>query len=119
LYGGTAFLGYLHGVNAPDAPAAVDQNRNQSIESVRELFQGFIERFEYTDCQTLTGCDWSKEEDVRRYREEKVYEETCFHYFEYVLATCLARDWVAVESGQWEPPDPREKDPEKKYFGAQ
>jgi D-amino peptidase len=31
----------------------------------------------------------------------------------------LARDWVAVESGQWEPPAPTEDDPAKKYFGAQ
>ena len=91
LFGGTTFLGYLHGVNASDAPAAEDPKRNQSIESVRELFQGFIERFSYTDCRTLTGCDWSSEEDIRRYREERVYEETCYQYFEYVLATCLAR----------------------------
>lgn len=31
----------------------------------------------------------------------------------------LARDWIAVESGQWEPPAPAEDDPVKKYFGAQ
>ncbi len=31
----------------------------------------------------------------------------------------LSRDWVAVESGQWEPPAPTEDDPAKKYFGAQ
>ena len=90
LFGGTAFLGYLHGENASTAPAPEGQKRNQAIESVKELYQGFIERFGDTDCQTLTGCDWSKEEDIKRYREEEVYKETCFLYFEYVLSKCLA-----------------------------
>jgi hypothetical protein len=31
----------------------------------------------------------------------------------------LFADWVEVESGNWKPPDPLEKEnPTKKYFGA-
>jgi hypothetical protein len=91
LFGGATFLGYLHGANASSAPASDDPKRTQAIESVRELFQGFIEQFGDTDCRTLTGCDWSKPEDVKRYREEEIYKETCFRYFEYCLAKCVAR----------------------------
>lgn len=55
------------------------------------MFRGFIERFGDTDCRTLTGCDWSKEEDRNRYYQEEVYKDKCYDYFEYVLVHCLGR----------------------------
>ncbi len=91
LFGGTAFLGYLHGENATQAPDVKDEHRLQAIEAVQALFQGFLENFGQTDCQTLTGCDWSKKEDRHRYFEEKIYEDTCFNYFEYALKHCLGK----------------------------
>jgi hypothetical protein len=67
-------------------PGVKDEQRKQAIASVRDLFQGFKENFGDTDCRTLTGCDWSKKEDIKRYRNEKIYQNTCYPQFEYVLA---------------------------------
>lgn len=92
LFGGSVYLGYLNGMNATEVPEVKDEKRKQAITSVRDLFQGFIERFGHTDCQTLTSCDWSRKEDVRRYYKEQIYKDTCYHQFEYVLANCLEKN---------------------------
>ena len=89
LFGGAVTLGYLHGTNATRAPDINDEKRTQAIKAVNELFRGFMERFGDTDCQTLTGCNFSIKEDQERYRKEEVYKDKCFHFFEYVLGQCL------------------------------
>jgi hypothetical protein len=89
LFGGSIFLGFHHGSDAAGAPEVNDEKRSRAIASVNGLFQGFIDRFSDTDCKTLTGCDFSKKEDVDRYIQEEVYKDKCFKYFEYVLARCL------------------------------
>jgi hypothetical protein len=89
LFGGAVYLGFHSGLRATAAPQVKDEKRKEAVTSVRNLFQGFIERFGDTDCKTLTGCDWSKKEDVKRYFKEKIYENTCYHQGEYVLTKCL------------------------------
>jgi hypothetical protein len=89
LFGGPVFLGYLHGQDAQGAPEIGDERRTCAVEAVGDLYAGFIERSGTTDCQTLTGCDWSRQEDIDRYMEEEIYEDTCYNYFDYVLAKCL------------------------------
>ena len=91
LFGGAIFLGYLSGKNATQAPEVKDEARKQAMSWVNDLFKGFIERFSTTDCQTLTGCDWSKEEDRNRYYKEEIYKDQCFRFCEYVLSNCLDR----------------------------
>ena len=91
LFGGAVYLGYLSGLDAAGEPDVKDEKRIQAIASVRELFQGFNEKFGDTDCKALTGCDWSKKDDVKRYYKEKIYKNTCYHQFEYVLADLLER----------------------------
>ena len=91
LFGGAVYLGYLSGLGATGEPGVKDEKRTQAITSVRDLFQGFNEKFGDTDCKTLTGCDWSKKEDVKRYFKEKVYKNICYPQFEYVLADLLER----------------------------
>jgi len=91
LFSGAIFLGYLAGKNTIAAPADKDPARIRAIASVRSLFEGFIERFETTDCRTLTGCDFSQKTDAKRYFKEKIYENTCYHQFDYVLGQCLAQ----------------------------
>lgn len=91
LFGGVVYLGYLSGINATGAPEVKDKKRKAAIASVRHLYQGFIEKFGDTDCKTLTGCDWSKKDDVKRYFKEKVYKNICYPQFEYVLADLLER----------------------------
>lgn len=89
LFGATVCLGYLHGMGATQAPEARGERRSRAIESVRELYHGFIEQFADTDCQTLTGCDWSKEEGRARYRQEKVFQTKCLTYLRHVLEQCF------------------------------
>ncbi|MBW2051775.1 MAG: C_GCAxxG_C_C family protein [Deltaproteobacteria bacterium] len=88
LFGGAVILGYKHGNDSAEAPAVEDEKRTRAIDSVKNLFQGFIERFGDTDCQRLTGCDFSKEGEQERYRGEEIYMD-CFQYFKYVLRHCL------------------------------
>lgn len=89
LFGGTVFLGYLNGNGTAGAPEVKDERREKAVRSVRELFRGFIKQFGHTDCYSLTDCDWSKREDIKRYFKEEIYRETCYRYFEYVLEACL------------------------------
>lgn len=89
LFGGSIYLGFLYGSNSAEAPTLKDERRLKAIASVKELFNGFIEQFGKTDCTSLTGCDWSKKEDIDRYREEQIYKETCFPQFKYVVKKCL------------------------------
>jgi len=73
------------------APGVENTQRLAAIESVNKLFKGFIERFGDTDCKTLTGCDFSSQEEADRYMREEIYKDTCFHQFEYVLSECLSK----------------------------
>jgi len=91
LFGGSVFIGYLSGAKATEAPTLKDDCRARAIATVKGLFQGFIERFGTTDCGLLTGCDFSQKTDIRRYFKEKIYENTCFRQFDYVLRHCLAQ----------------------------
>ncbi len=89
LIGATAYIGFYHGRDADDVPEIDNEKRHQAIRSVRNLFLGFLERFGQTDCQTLTGCDWGKKEDARRYYHEKVYLRVCMPQMEYVMRCIL------------------------------
>jgi hypothetical protein len=64
---------------------------------VRGLFAGFQETFGDTDCRTLTGCDWSKKEDQKKYFKEKIYEDKCYRYVEYVIANCVGQMDASAE----------------------
>jgi len=76
-------------VNATQPPQVQGERRTRAIEAVGSLFRGFVERFGDTDCQTLTGCNWGREEDIARYKEEGTFKETCLHLVGYVLEACL------------------------------
>jgi hypothetical protein len=91
LFGGTVALGALYGRGAPHAPASQDPRRRQAQDAVQGLYREFIARFGHTECRTLTGCDWTKEEDIARYRQQGVFEDKCCKYLECVLSVCLQR----------------------------
>jgi len=97
LFGGTVFLGYLYGASATREPHVEDKARTRAILAVRRLYRGFIKRFGDTDCQALTGCDWSKKGDRERYYGEEVYKETCYRYLEHVLEQCLDQIVAAAQ----------------------
>ena len=90
LFGGSIYIGFLNGANSTGAPKIKDERRLNAIKSVNELFNGFTHRFGETDCTTLTGCDWSKKEDIKRYFKDEIYKNTCFRQFEYVVEKCIA-----------------------------
>lgn len=89
LYGASIYLGFLNGRNSAEAPKLKGEGRLQAIKSVNKLFDGFIGHFGDTDCKALTGCDWSKADDVKRYFKDEIYINTCFRQFEYVVKQCL------------------------------
>jgi hypothetical protein len=89
LFGGSIYLGFLNGKDATDAPELKDKRRLNAIKSVNELFKGFINQFGESDCKTLTGCDWSKKEDIKRYFKDQIYKDTCYRQFEYVVEKCI------------------------------
>jgi hypothetical protein len=89
LFGGSIYIGFLNGIDSTDAPKLKDKRRLNAIKSVNELFNGFINRFAETDCNALTGCDWSKKDDISRYFKDKVYQDTCYRQFEYVIENCF------------------------------
>ena len=89
LFGASIYLGFLNGKDSTNAPELKDEGRLKAIKSVNELFNGFINRFAETDCTSLTGCDWSKKEDIGRYFKDEIYKDTCFRQFEYVIEKCI------------------------------
>ena len=89
LFGASIYLGFLNGKDATDAPKLKDEGRLNAIKSVNDLFNGFTNQFGETDCTALTGCDWSKKEDLKRYFKEEIYKDTCFRQFEYVVEKCI------------------------------
>jgi hypothetical protein len=89
LFGASIYLGFLNGIDSTDAPKLKDEGRLNAIRSVNELFNGFINRFAETDCTALTGCDWSKKEDIKRYFKNEIYKDICFRQFEYVIEKCI------------------------------
>ena len=89
LFGGSIYLGFLNGMDATGAPKLKDKRRLNAIKSVNELFKGFIKQFGESDCTTLTGCDWSKKEDIKRYFKDQIYNDTCYRQFEYVVEKCI------------------------------
>jgi hypothetical protein len=91
LFGSAVFLGHLYGKAGKSLPGVNDDKRTKAIESTNKLFNGFIERFGHTDCRELTNCDFSKKEEVEKYRANEVYKDTCFHQLDYVLTHCLAQ----------------------------
>jgi hypothetical protein len=89
LFGASIYLGFLNGKDATDAPKLKDEGRLNAIKSVNDLFNGFTNQFGETDCTALTGCDWSKKEDIKRYFKDEIYKNICFRQFEYVVEKCI------------------------------
>ena len=89
LFGATAFLGFMHGSDAEDAPRVKDARRTAAIAAVNNLYKDFIAKFGDTECKALTGCDFSRSEEAGRYLRDQIFKDTCFPQFEHVLSFCL------------------------------
>ena len=97
LFGASIYMGFLNGIGATNAPELNDKRRLKAIKSVNDLFNGFINQFGETDCTALTGCDWGKKEDIKRYFKDEIYKDTCFRQFEYVIEKCINEKAMASQ----------------------
>ena len=96
LFGATAFLGFMLGSDAEDAPRVKDAGRTDAIAAVNKLYRDFIVKFGETECKALTGCDFSRNGEADRYIRDQIFKETCFPQFEHVLSFCL--DQIDVQT---------------------
>lgn len=85
---GTA-IGLRCGRGLQGLPEEHQEARQRANQEVNELYQSFIRKFGAADCRTLSGCDFSRPEDVQKYVQDKVWKETCDVYLRFVMTKCL------------------------------
>ena len=54
----------------------------------QEFYRRFLNEFNRTDCRSLTGCDFSRPEEMMRYWSKQVWTDTCDKYLEFAIRTC-------------------------------
>jgi hypothetical protein len=102
LFGASIYLGFLNGMDATNAPELKDEGRLKAIKSVNELFNGFINQFAETDCTALTGCDWSKKEDINATSKMKFIKTPVFGNLNMSLKNALLkRQWQINKEGKF------------------
>jgi len=89
LIGTGAAIGLRRGRGIEGIPEEHQEARLAAIKEVNELYQGFIREFGAADCRTLSGCDFSRPEDVQKYVQQRVWKETCDVYLRFVMTKCL------------------------------
>jgi hypothetical protein len=60
-------------------------SRNRAIQHVGRLYKEFVERFGSTSCTALCHCDWSKQDDIAQYVQEKRWKSTCDEQLRFVI----------------------------------
>ena len=92
LIGSSVALGLRFGQGKSTIPFEDKDGRDKAVKAVKEFYLDFLKEFNSTDCQTLTSCDFSKEEDAKRYMDEKIYKDKCFKYFNFVMNRFIGRE---------------------------
>jgi hypothetical protein len=85
LIGSSVAIGLRSGRGKTCLPLEDQEERNKAIAGLKALYKDFIEKFESTQCQKLTQCDFSKPEEAERYRKEEIYKNRCFKFFNFVM----------------------------------
>lgn len=85
LIGSVVAIGLKAGQEKECLPLEDLNARDRAVVEVAELYEDFQKEFGSTECRVLTGCDFSKTEDQKRYYEKEVYKSTCYKFFEYVM----------------------------------
>jgi len=71
--GAVMVLGMLSGEKAQSN----EELKSGACSSVKELFRQFHEAYGTTLCRDLIGCDLNTPEGAKRFKEERIMEQTC------------------------------------------
>ena len=89
LIGSSMAIGLLCGQGKEGIPEEHESERNKAIYAVGKLYKDFIKEFGSTDCRTLINCDFSNQEDLNRYIQNKVWKNTCDVFLKFVMNKCM------------------------------
>lgn len=96
LIGCTVAIGLRYGKGFSCIPLEETSIRDQAITEVKELYRDFIDHFKSSDCQTLIQCDFSKPGETERFRDEKLYVNACFRFFNHIMQRYVEADKKAA-----------------------
>ena len=85
LIGSSVAIGYRYGKGKDGIPGEFKDERNKAIQAVGMLYKDFLKEFGSTHCQTLTGIDFSKPEDTKRFKNDKIGRKKCGVYLNFVM----------------------------------
>ena len=89
LIGSSIAIGLRCGQGKEGIPEEHEGERNKTIHAVGELYSNFLKEFGSTDCKTLSHCDFSNQEDLDRYIQNKGWKNTCDVFLKYVMNKCI------------------------------
>ncbi len=85
LIGSSIAIGLRFGRGKDGIPMEDEETRKTAIKAVHKFYRDFLDEYGSAECKTLIQCDFSKPEDQARYREEEVYKDTCFKFYNYIM----------------------------------
>lgn len=85
LIGSSIAIGFRCGQGKDGVPEEFMDERIKAIRDVGMLYNDFLKEFGSTHCQTLTGIDWSKPEDKKRYKNDKIGQTKCGVFLNFVM----------------------------------
>ena len=88
LIGSSIALGLYCGKEKEGIPELHEDERNQAIQFVHELYSSFIEKFGSTQCKLISNVDFSKGEEISEYIIHKKWKKTCDIFLDYVIHKC-------------------------------
>lgn len=92
LIGSSIAIGLRHGQGKEGVPMEDEETREQAIREVNELYRSFIDQFGNTLCSGLINCDLGTPEGQARYIEQKIYKDTCFNFFKFIMNRFIEKD---------------------------
>ncbi len=85
LIGCSVAIGLRAGRGKVCLPLEDTKARDMAAAEVHLFYEDFLHEFKSTQCQDIIGCDLSQPSEAERYMKEKVYEDRCFKFFEFVM----------------------------------
>jgi C_GCAxxG_C_C family probable redox protein len=85
LIGSSVAIGMRAGRDKTCLPLDDKDARNKAIADVSALYKDFLEKFGTTQCEKLIQCNFSKSKEATRYIKEKIYENRCFKFLDFVM----------------------------------
>ena len=92
LIGSSIAIGLRCGQGKEGVPMEDEKAREKAIQEVHELYRSFIDQYGNTICSELINCDLGTSEGQVRYAEQKIYMNTCFKYFNFIMNRFIEKD---------------------------